>query len=393
MTHNKPSPWQTLLSWPLTIRLAWIAWALLLIGVTVRVTIARPTSQSVMPIYLLAGERWSHAELLYPEYDRVDLFRNPPIIAVGFSLLNLLPEKFAGIIFRLGNAAGLLLAMNHFRQRHLAAWPLSRVGWWYLVAALLAMPSVNNGQINILIAACVLWGFSTRNVWLCALGFGLAIWLKLYPLAAALLRMLTLPWRAALRLIFAGISVLIIGATSPFLFQSTDYVRTQYTEYLTQLGQDDRTHAIPSRVPRDWTTLWRITMGEPPTRKLATLVSLIAGCLCALVVVVRRARGESEEALLLRAMMLAHGWMTAFGPATETVTYNLLAAVAPLWLLLVRGSAKWISVIGLSLVLSAMIRGLYPNESAYTILGPQALGTILLMLVAAIAPLGESHAP
>ena len=50
---------------PLSIRWAIVVWVALIAGVLLRVAFSSAKSQSVVPIYMLAGDRWWHAEPLY----------------------------------------------------------------------------------------------------------------------------------------------------------------------------------------------------------------------------------------------------------------------------------------------------------------------------------------
>ncbi|MGL6075348.1 MAG: glycosyltransferase 87 family protein [Fimbriiglobus sp.] len=371
---------------PFAIRLAWTLWCLLLVIVVVRVAVTSQTSQTVVPIYLTAGERWLAGEAIYKMDYYEDAFRNPPIIAVGFAGLSLLPAKLVGILIRVLSAGLMLFGMHRFRQSYLPHWTRSQAGWWYCLAALLALPSVNNGQLNILLAATALLGLAALGqgrITLAAVWLSLGVWVKVYPIAVPMLAILILPWRHGLGVAGRGLVLLALGAGLPFLFQSGECVQEYYKTYFSELGRDDRTHALPPRVPRDWTTLARMILDTPPERDTATLVSLGVAVLCAGVLIWRRSAGESLASLMLRLLILATGWMTAFGPATETVSYNLLAAAAPLLLFVGPTWSRLLAGLAVVLLMATILRGTFPNDHAFTILGPQALATMVLMLLTA----------
>ncbi len=65
---------------PFSVRLAWTLWLVLAAAVGIRVAVSKPTSQSVMPIYLAAGDRWLRGESLYAPVPGLDVYRNPPVV-------------------------------------------------------------------------------------------------------------------------------------------------------------------------------------------------------------------------------------------------------------------------------------------------------------------------
>src|SRR5205085_7840564 len=129
-----------------------------------------------------------------------------------------------------------------------------QAGWWVGLAAVLALPAANNGQVNLLMIGAALNGAAAaarEKWWEAAAWFGLAGWLKLYPFAFGLLAAVAAPrlaWRLA--------AVAAVGFALPFATQEPGYVLSQWREYVGYLGADDRTYAyILRRVPFDWTLL------------------------------------------------------------------------------------------------------------------------------------------
>ena len=78
MTNPLVRGWRWWFAIPVSVRFAIGLWLALLIGVTVRAAVQGVNAQSVVPIYLAAGERWLRSELLYPTDTGHDLYRNPP---------------------------------------------------------------------------------------------------------------------------------------------------------------------------------------------------------------------------------------------------------------------------------------------------------------------------
>ena len=369
---------------PFSVRLAWTLWLVLIAAVGVRVAVSKPTSQTVLPIYLAAGEHWLRGESLYAPAQGLDVYRNPPVIAAGFAMLTPLPEKLAGLLVRGVSVALFLTGLHRVRKTLLPTWSASRVGWLFALALVPAVPSVNNGQLNLLIAALALHGIAAAATgrWSAAAAWlGVAGWVKVYPLALGLLVALVAPRTFALKLT----AVVVLGFAVPFAFDDLSTVRAQYAEYIESLQLDDRTHHDLSRVPRDWTALPRMWLNWTPPEPVTKAVSLVvAGGLTALMVL-RRRRPVVES--LLVALVGSHVWMSAFGPATEMNTYSLLAAVAPLVMLMPGQSRQRqaLAAVGYALLAATVLRGMFPNDRDFNVLGPQALGAILLG-VAYLAP-------
>jgi hypothetical protein len=85
---------------PLASRWAVVVWVALVAGVLVRVAASKPRSQTVVPIYLTAGQRWLASEDLYAPAAGLDVYRNPPVVAAAFAALTPLPVKVAGVVWR-----------------------------------------------------------------------------------------------------------------------------------------------------------------------------------------------------------------------------------------------------------------------------------------------------
>ena len=360
-----------------------VVWVVALTGIAGRVCVARPGAQSVVPIYAAAGEHFARAEPLYDYRPPLDLYRNPPAVAAAFAPLGVLPPKVLGLLVRAAEAGLFLSGLVRFRRAAFPGWSLGRVGGLYLLAAVVVLPAVNNGQLNTLIAAAVLHG--TAAGWRgrdreAAAWFAVAGWVKLYPFAAGLLAGVARP-RMLVWLALAAAA----GFALPFAVQSSGYVRAEYAHWQESVGADDRADAHPSRVPRDWTTWPRSLAGVTVPTPAAHAVSLAAaGAAAALAA---RAWRRGPRAGLLDALVLSSVWMTAFGPATESNTYALLAAVAPVVVL--RAPAGWprrLAAGGVALLLGTAARGFFPEDWQWQVHGPQPLGALLLLAAHLLTP-------
>ncbi|MFO0849477.1 MAG: glycosyltransferase family 87 protein [Gemmataceae bacterium] len=376
-----------LLAIPLSIRLAATLWVVLTVAVTVRVAVQRPDRASVVPIYLDAGERWRAGASLYEHHPGLDVYRNPPGVAAGFAALTPLPPKVAAILWRLGCGAALLTGLVRFRRVVAPDLSADRAAALYALAAVLAVPAVNNGQVNILVAAGGLHGAAAvarGRWWAAALWFAVGGWLKVYPLAVGMLAAVVAPRRLAPKLAAATVA----GFLAPFVVQSPDYVWRQHREMIAADTADDRTHADPARVPRDWTILSRTWAGVVVPATAAKGVSLVVAAGLAGFMAVTAGRRSLRDSAGV-ALALGSGWMTAFGPATEGNTYSVLCGAAA-WLAVVPDRprwATWAARVGCGLLVMSVARGMVPGVIPFELLGPQPAGALLLMLAAfAAAP-------
>ncbi|MCZ2344410.1 MAG: DUF2029 domain-containing protein, partial [Bacteroidales bacterium] len=229
---------------PLLTRWAIVLWFALLAGVTGRVLASAPTAQTVVPIYLGAGERWLAGESLYDAHAQTggDVYRNPPGVAAAFTLLVPWPEKRAGVVWRLASAAVFLWALARFRRDLFPDWTRNQTAMLFALAVLIALPAVNNGQVNLLIAASAIGGIGAcvrGRWWEAASWFALGGWLKVYPLAVGLLAGLVEPRRLLPRLLI----VTGAGFLAPLLFQNPAYVWQEYQSFAVTQMADDRTYA------------------------------------------------------------------------------------------------------------------------------------------------------
>jgi hypothetical protein len=331
-------PWQ---------RLALAAWVALVGGVVTRVLL-RPGQQTVYPIFAQAGRDWrtgedvyqlgghavgslpvSVAELVKPSARPpvgwgLESYRYSPLVAALLVPVGLLPDQAGAILWRLGNVAVLLVAARWWLRRA-APYPLTRgqQGLFLLVLAAFAIGSVNNGQTNPLLLALVLAAFTAcaeGRFNLAALCFGLAFWLKLYPLAFGMLLVIAFPRRLGWRL---PLAVLLLGGAT-FLLQRPGYVAAEHLNFARALSLDDRSDWPTGAAYRDLRLLCRVC-GLAVTAETYTALRLGGAALVAGVCWAGR-RWPVRQRL---ASMLHLGlcWVLLCGPATESPTYLLLGPV------------------------------------------------------------------
>ena len=339
-----PLPVRTRTGDPL--RLALALWLAVGLAVGVR-TLIRPDSHTVFPIFASAvGHYWSDQ----PLYDRdavLDDFRYPPTFAVAVTPLGLLGLRAGGILWSwLGLAvygAGLWRFGRDVLPEAEGKWSRSRTAALLVLGLLGALRGLWNAQSNALVMGLVLLAAAAlvrRRWWSAALLLGGAVWIKLTPLALALLFVALWPRRLALRL---GV-VLIVLALPPFVTRPPGLVLSHYADWAGHLAQSG-----PERWPgfRDAWTVWaaarHMASGQPgplplkapldsPVYRVIQLLSaaaVLAWCLA------QQRRGAGPARLVNGTLALGCAWLMLFGPAVEHATYVFLAP-ALAWALLQR---------------------------------------------------------
>jgi hypothetical protein len=367
---------------------SWIAigvWVLVLTGVGVRVAVQKAERQSVVPIYLTGGERWLHGESLYPPILGMDLYRNPPGVAALFARLSLLPAKPAAIVWRVACVVVYLIGIRNLLRDVLPPLPAWRRAVVWSLAAVLAIPAINNGQINLMIVAAALCGVSAcaRNRWWAAAAWlAFAGWFKIYPFAIGLLSVVIAPQKLGWRL--AVMTALLFGL--PFLLQNPRYVWDRHVEFVREMQLDDRTRPeVPlARVPRDWTIIPRLAFEFPVPRELSVAVGLaFAAGMAGMVMWLSRRLHPPAPSVVLFPLVFGLIWITLFGPGTEMNTYSVLAPVAGV--LAVGTRSRWVSVfggIGGLLLAVAIVRASFPSDAPYKLIAVQPIAAGLLLIAA-----------
>lgn len=369
--------WRRQVGMNLPLWVAFWVWVGMTAGVIGRVIAAPPTRGSVVPIYLVAGERWLATEPLYADIPGLDIYRNPPGIAALFAPLSLLGAKPAAIVWRLASLALYAFSIHRLIKHvlpQLTAWRLCGV---WVVAAVFMIPAFNNGQTNLIVTAAAVMGVvaAARGRW-----WEAAAWLagcgyfKLYSFAIGLLACVlfprTLGWR------FVVMSAVTFAV--PFVCQHPGYVLDRYAEFVTAMSADDRSAAAHTRAPRDWTVIARGLTGEPVPRVIALAMSLVAAA--EFVVTVRVTRRPLPAGALV-PLCLGLLWITLFGPSTEVNTYSVLAPVVGVFAFGLSNLdrwTKWLSWAGTTGLLAVEIRAAFGGSSEFDLSWVQPLGAAVL---------------
>ena len=356
-------------------------WIIATVGVCGRVALTKSSRQDLVPVYQNAGQAWLNGQDLYRN-SKFD-YRYSPLFAAAMTPMAKLPLKLASISWRLVGVVCFLAALSWTCRVGVPdKFASEKSPLIFLLILPLLLGNLNNGQANLLVLAALLAAVAAvmRGWWtLAAIVLTIAVMIKIYPLAIALLLVVMFPrqlfWRLAL--------CLIVAVVLPFALERIDYVARQYNDWLLYLRTEDRSLRSLSESYNDLRLLFRVWFLPLSTMTYAT-VKLATGGAIALLAVVGKVRHWPMPRLIAWIFSLSCCWMTLLGPATESATYVLIAP-AMAWIvceLLVRGSGTieriWVAVI-YSLQLLAGMAGWFGGMKRFGVYAsPLALSALLL---------------
>ncbi|MGA3066741.1 MAG: glycosyltransferase 87 family protein [Tepidisphaeraceae bacterium] len=340
--------------------------------------------RGIYDIYKLAGEHWLAGNNIYDNRDSLIGFRYAPLIAAFMSPLAKVPDVVGSILFRTVNVAVFIVGAFAFLDRVVCAPRRTRAeAAFWLVLAPLAFSGLTDLQVNALATGLMMlavaalpqskWNFAAA----CLTG---AVLLKAYPIALMLPIILLWPrqmgWRCAL--------ALLLGLAAPFLLQRPAFVWDQYHRWFHLMLLNER-HHLPMNL---WYRDVRLPLGRMGVfvSDRAYLVLQLAAALWVAGVVVSLQRKPINWRLHLGTLYgMTAGWMLAFGPASEGVTYIMLAP-ALTWLTvdaLTQPHAKawrWAIVTLFACFAATELSLWFPFGRALRNLGPQPVAAVLFMV-------------
>jgi hypothetical protein len=363
-------------------------WCAMTVGVCARSAI-QGTKGSLFPTWSGAGRDWRAGHDLYEEDNRGDKnrfgYRYSPLMAALLTPWGFVPLGLGNVLWRLFNA-GVFLAAVGWWLREGVPHPATATtrGLIYLLVAPLALGSLNNAQVNLILIGLLLMcltAVSLNRWYVAALCAALAIYLKVYPIAFVLLLALLHPRRFLPRflLVFA-----LLGAL-PFLLQDPEYVMRQYGLWWERIRHNDvyRRYWPLREGYRDGWLLVR-AWGLPVTLSAYTLLQLGGAAACGLLTVWFRLRLGPGRQLLAVVLLLSCGWMLVLGPAPESATYVLIAPSLAWWLVRSRATGDHLAhyagvvaygFLGLCVVGGSSSRGI----DLYQVAGLQPLAVLLFL--------------
>jgi hypothetical protein len=363
--------------WRTLAMVGWVVVCVVLIGMF----IAKPEKVTGFAPYLKGATRWLDGLDLYDSRPNKG-FVYSPLAAVFFSAFTFVPPAVANVLWRLLSAAclvgGLWTVLRFGPFHHL---PARFHGLVYLLLLPLSLSNLDSGQANPIVIGLVMAGVAAacRGRWTwAALAVAGAVHWKVYPLVVGLLLMVTAPWKFSWRFVL----VLAFMAALPFLFQKSGYVIEQYQEWMKTRMADNRFRYPLNIAPLDlWFLLVRV-LGLPLSEFGYQLLRAFTGAGLAAFCLLGRLRGWPAGRLYGGLFAFVCAWMVLLGPASEWLTYLLLAPAAALAVTeaLVLRLSLWTRVAAFAaygLLMLAVFRvGFVPKLQAPWLLTLQPLGAL-----------------
>lgn len=368
-------------------KVAWAVWLVALLAILGRVLFTAKDWQSVYPVYHTAADNWRAGNSLYllvGDTVAKPWYRYSPTIAPLLSPFSLLPEKIAGLLWRLLNVVVYLSAFAWWLR---AAAPRSlgrsETAVLFLLIVPLSLGSLNLAQANVLLIGLLLAtvAASAEGRWPLAAGCSaLAASLKIYPLALGLLLAVAYPRRLLPWLLAALLFALVL----PFAFQDPLYVAAQYADFLRMLTQSNQVGWLGAPGNRDLRLLLSV-VGVAPSQGVYLALQLGSAAACAALCLALIRLSWPPKRLLTCLLALAVCWMVLFGPGIESCTYILIAPTLA-WTLLdtlvepTFAAARALVLSSYGLFLAAIVANWFPNGTqAVHAYGLHPLGAVLLL--------------
>jgi len=317
-------------------------WCVLGVAVAVKAAVV-PRTHTTFPCFAAGSNCW------WAEIDMYDVakvgyeYRYSPTFAVLFSPFARLPERVGGLLWGLMNVSVLFGTLQILRNHVLpSSWTTRQHAWFLLLTFLGTASALWNGQTNTLIFSLITGGAAAvirRNWWLAAALLAAPAFIKVWPIAAALLFVACWPRQLLLRFLVTcgGLALL------PFLTKPHGVVLQQYQSWLDALtGPMQVRH-----VYRDAWTLWE-TLYPPVNPTVFAGLKLGSAALVLALCWWHRWRSVSDRRTAMFIIGLWAAWQLLFGPGSERTTVCIIAPILS-WGLVVsleqgrpRGGSRWL---------------------------------------------------
>ncbi len=216
-------------------RIAIITWSAVFLVVSVRMFI-EPDNKTVYPIFSASARLWWSGIDTYEPGRPADVqngYRYGPTFAIAVTPFAIFPDAVGGVVWRLFNLAALLGALGWFARAVLPAKLTTRLYAGLLLLVLpLALTSINNGQANLVVIACMIGAVAAvaQERWNLATALLTAAFvMKLYPLALGMMLMLLYPRRLAWRIPLAALASFLLPSFSSIRLTSSISTRNGST--------------------------------------------------------------------------------------------------------------------------------------------------------------------
>lgn len=371
---------------------AWSVWIVLLFLALGRAALHySPNHIGCFDVFADAGRHWLAGESLYdvgnPNY--LVLFRYSPLVAALLTPLAWLPGPAGNALVRLVNLAVLLPGLWWWARTALPRTLTAKhVAIFYLLVAFLSLSPLMDIQVNSLTLGLMLMTMAAvaverRN--LAAIAVSMAVLLKAYPIALALVLVVLFPRRFVLRWLAAMVLLLAL----PLALQRPVYVWEQYKDWVSCMVHQPH----PDGFFQDMMLFAHVWL-TPISRQTYTWIELGSGAVIALILLIQQRRGMPRQSLLNAAFGLCCAWMMGLGPATETTTYIMIAPAAAAAMLLawILPQPTWfraLVTVAFALLAAAQLQLLVNIDRPLHRLAAQPFAALLLMIPLAWRGFGD----
>jgi len=297
-------------------------WVVLFVALGIK-NLVFPYFHNVYPLFEDVGRICLAGGDLYDSEIVGDSYRYGPAFALAVAPLALLPMPLGSLLWNWLNFGLFFATLWKLVERGLPGdWTARHKALFLCLVLLGTTRTIWSGQTNLLIFSLIVLAtlaIQVQRWWWAAFLLAIAIHIKVWPLAAALLLIAYWPRKLALRLPAA---VLAVGVF-PLLVRPWGWVWRQYVGWYDLLvGPAQVRHMY-----RDVWTLWEV-VHEPVDAKVYLLLQLLSGALVLGLCLWQVRRGLSIQRRLLFVMVAWAVWQMTFGPATERVTFGLIAPLS-----------------------------------------------------------------
>lgn len=307
-------------SWLQLLRNRWILaslawWSAVVVGVCVKAYV-QPWTHTVYPCYYLASLAWWNGDSMYATTG----FQYTPTFAIANTPFALCGISSGAILFDLASMALLFFAVVTFARQVLPVkWTYFRLSLLLTLTMAGALRGLWAYQSNALVIALVLLAAAAvvrRRWWTGAALLAAPVYIKLWPIAVALLMIACWPrklwWRFSLAMLALAIVPLLTASPQYMLWQFGEYShRLEYVQNVRFGGYRDA-----------WTIFEQFA---EPNRHAYMAAQLLSGLATLAFCLWRRYRAPSPRHAMTALVGAWAAWQLLFGPGTERLTYGIIA--------------------------------------------------------------------
>jgi hypothetical protein len=340
-------------------------WLWVVLGIVVGVkTLVEPRVHTNYPVFESAAHCWWAEQNMYSNKICNGCYRYGPPFTVAVAPLAAMPTWLGGLLWTWLNLAACFWSARVLARRVLPGeWTPNREAVFLMLVLLWSVRMIWAAQSNPLIVALVAGAavaIDRKRWWTAAFLLSIAVHIKVWPLAAALLLVACWPRRLSWRLAVA----LLVVAAVPLVTKPPAVVMTRYHEWFAAMvGPMQLRHDY-----RDAWTIWELI--HPPVPEQAYAILQLGGAAVVLGLCLwQRLRGATVPQLLTFILGTWLVFQLIFGPGTERNTFGILGPLAA-WAVITAWTEKWGRVVMGAVLLLTVVAANGQVERALTGLLP-----------------------